>query len=43
MVRHSKERLVIVLNGGWCVAALLGVALVVGFNGWMWWRERGQK
>jgi hypothetical protein len=34
---------VIVLNGGWCAAALVGIAIVVVFNGWMWWRERGSK
>jgi hypothetical protein len=34
---------VIVFNGGWCVAALLGIVLVAGFNGWMWFRERGSK
>lgn len=32
-----------IFSGGWCVAALLGIVLVAGFNGWMWWRERGQK
>ena len=43
MVRHPKERLVIVYNGGWCVAVLVGLAVVVAFNGWIWWRDRGPK
>ncbi len=33
----------IVFNGGWCVAVIVGVALVVAFNAWGWFRDRGSK
>jgi len=30
----------IVLNGGWCLASLAGIAIVVAFNAFVWWREK---